>query len=132
VLSVAGRVDGGLDEVAFGVIVGASDEELEVGVRLGGVDDAGEFVEGGSVDDGADEVLMLGWVANCQRAGFSNETLLELWPEGLRDVGARRGATFLALILEGPRTVCTTAFSTSAEGWMRWKFLPPVSPTMRG
>ena len=31
-----------------------------------------------------------------------------------------------------PRTVCVTALRISAEEWIRWKFFPPVSPTMRG
>ena len=65
-----GKVDGRMDVVALAVVVGSSHQELELRVGSCGVDDGAELVEGGGVDDGANEVLKVGGRANLEVVGF--------------------------------------------------------------
>ncbi len=53
---VLGDDDGGLDEVALGVVVVAAGDDLGVAGLLGVVDVVADVVERGLVDDGAHEV----------------------------------------------------------------------------
>ncbi len=98
---VGGGVDGGVDEVTHGIVVVAADEEVEIFVGAGVVDDSGEFAEGGGVDDGADEVGEVVGQANGQLPRFLDQAGFELRPERGGDVGAGGGGAFLALVLEG-------------------------------
>lgn len=79
----------------------SADEELELRVGLGLVDYAGELLEGGFVDDGADEVGEVGGFADLEGGGFGDELLLEFGPDGFGDVEAGAGAALLALVFEG-------------------------------
>ena len=100
VARILGLVDGRVDEVAVRVVVMPADEEIELRVILGVVDDFCEFGKGSFVDDGADEVGKGFWVADFQGFGFRDQLRFEGGPKGGRDVGAGRGAAFLALVFE--------------------------------
>lgn len=101
VVRVLGLVDGWVDEVAVGIVVVSADKKLELRVILGVIDDFCEFGEGGFVDDGADEVGKGLRVADFEGFGFGDQLGFEGGPERGRDVGAGRGAAFLALVFEG-------------------------------
>ena len=96
-----GGVDGWVNEVAFCVIIVATNEELELGVGFCVVDDALEFGEGGGVDDWTDEVVKGGWGPDFESLGVGYQCGFEGWVEGGGDVGAGGGATFLALVFKG-------------------------------
>lgn len=98
---VGGAVDGRVDVVALAVVVGAAHKQLELRIGPGGVDDGAEFVEGGAVDDGADEVFKIGGRTDLEVAGLFDETGFYGGPEGGRYVGPGGGAAFLALVFEG-------------------------------
>ena len=100
-MRVAGEVDGRVDVVALGAVVGAADQEFELWVGFGVVDYFFEFGEGGGVDDGADEVFKVYGGADFQGAGFGDEDGFDLGPEGGGDVGAGGGAAFLTLVFKG-------------------------------
>ena len=98
---VVGGVDGRVDVVALAVVVGAAHQQLELRIGFCGVDDGAEFVEGGAVDDGADEVFEVRGSANFEVFGLGDEAGFDGGPEGGRDVGPGGGAAFLALVFEG-------------------------------
>lgn len=97
-----GLVDGGVDVVADGAIVGTTGDELKGGVLVRLVNDGGDVLEGAVVDDGAHEGLEV-------LVGVSDGDFIDAGLEegdefvGARggDVGARSGRAFLALVLEG-------------------------------
>ena len=63
-MRVCGYVNGWVDIVAFAVVVGATDEELEFWVGFGVVDGLGKFCERGGVNYRADEVFKGSWGAS--------------------------------------------------------------------
>lgn len=101
VVGVGGLIDGGVDEVALGGVVGAAGDELEVLVVLGGVNGARQLLEGRLVDHGAHEVGVLPGDALLDGLGVVDELLLELGPDRLGHVQARGGTALLALVLKG-------------------------------
>lgn len=101
VLRVGGGVDGGIDEVARGVIVGASGEKFKLFIILRVVDDLFQFVEGAGVDDGADEVFEVLGGSDFQILGLGDEFRFEFFGDGGGDVDTGCGAAFLAGVLEG-------------------------------
>lgn len=96
-----GLVDGGLDKVALGRVVGAAKDELEVLVALGLVNGARELLERGLVDHGAHEVGVVPGDALSELLSLGHQSLLEFGPDRLGNVDARRGAALLALVLKG-------------------------------
>lgn len=98
---VRGGVDGGMDEVARGVVVGASDEELELLIVLGVVDDFSQFGERAGVDDGADEVVEALGRSDFQGLSLGDELGFEGLGDGGGDVDTGCSAAFLAGVLEG-------------------------------
>ena len=98
---VGGAVDGRVDVVALAIVVGAAHQQLELRIGSGGVDDGAEFVEGGAVDDGADEIFEVGGRADLEVLGLFDETGVDGRPEGGRYVGPGGGAAFLTLVFEG-------------------------------
>lgn len=101
VCGVLGCVDGRVDVVALGTVVLAADQQLELRVVLGLIDDLAELVETALVDDGADEVGVVLGVANLQLLGLGDQTSLDAAPQRGREVCARGGRALLALVLEG-------------------------------
>ena len=97
----ASAVNGGVDVEAGAVVVVTADEELKVFVLFGFVDDFLQLGEGGSVDDGADEVLECVGRSNFQGLGRFDELRREVVVQGGGNVDPRRGAAFLAGVLEG-------------------------------
>lgn len=98
-------------------------------------------------------MLKFGDGANRDLLDLLNKNLEELLLERLRNVETRERRALLACKARGrersvlslspqarnapwysnaPRRAPMAAARTSAEGWTSWKFLPPVSPTMRG
>lgn len=98
---VGGGVDGRVDVVALAAVVLAADEQLELRVVLGLVNDAREFLEGTFVDDRAAEVGEVRGVANLQGRGLGDKNFLDDRPEGLGSVETGGSAALLALVLEG-------------------------------
>lgn len=97
---VASSVNGRVDEVALATVVLAADEQLQFGVVLGLINDAGQLLERSLVDDGAAEVGEIGGVTDLQSRGLSDENFLESGPKGLGDVDAGGSAALLALVFE--------------------------------
>lgn len=98
---VGGEVDGGVDEVAGGVVVGATCKEFELGVVFGVVDHFCELIERGFVNYRADEVGEGCWGADFEGFRFGYELGFHGGPERGRDIGAGGGAAFLALVFKG-------------------------------
>lgn len=100
VVGVGCAVDGGLDVPALGRVIGASSNQLKLGIVLGFVDDLAELVERCLVDNGTAEVGELRRRADLQVLGLSSDLLHELIGDRGSHVCARCSTALLALEFE--------------------------------
>lgn len=100
VVGVGCAVDRRLDVPALGRVIGASSNQLKLGVVLGFVDDLAKLVERCLVDNGAAEVRELRRRADLQVLGLSSDLLHELIGDRGSHVCARGGTALLALEFE--------------------------------
>src|SRR5207249_4559844 len=98
---ILGFEDGGLDEVAVRVAGAPAEQDLDAGVSLRRVDVALDLVERLPVDHRPHEVPKVRRVSHFHLGEQREHPISDLGPEGVGDVGARRGAAFLPLVLEG-------------------------------
>lgn len=101
VVGVGGAVDGRLDVPALGGVVGASSHEFQLGVVLGLINDLGQLVERGLVDDGAAEVGEVGRLTNLELVGLGRDVFEELLGDRVGHVRAGGGTALLALEFKG-------------------------------
>lgn len=99
-VGVGSGEDGGVDIVALGGIVLASNDDLDVLVGLGLVNGTRELLEGSLVDNRSVEVVVLSGVANAQLLDLGNQLLLELSPLRLGDIKSGSSTALLTLVLE--------------------------------
>ena len=102
VVGRVGLVDGWVDVVTDGAVVGATGNQFQGRVLVGFVDDGGDVLEGAFVDHRAHEGLeVLVWVADGDFLHAGLEEGDEFVGARGWDVCARGGGAFLALVLEG-------------------------------
>lgn len=102
VVGRVGLVDGWMDVVTDGAVVGATGNQFQGRVLVGFVDDGGDVLEGAFVDHRAHEGLeVLVWIADCDFLHAGLEEGDEFVGARGWDVCARSGGAFLALVLEG-------------------------------
>ena len=98
---VGSSIDGRVNIVALRRVILASNNQLEILVRLGLINGTRELVERSLVNDWSVEVIMLNRVTNGQRLDLGGHLLLEFSPLRLGDVESRSSTALLALVLEG-------------------------------
>src|SRR6266571_2674102 len=91
---------GGMHEIAVGIIALTTKEDLGFGIVLRAIDVALDLVERFPVDHRRQEVAEIGGVTDVHVRQQAEHALAQLGPERLRHIGAGGGAAFLALVLE--------------------------------
>lgn len=100
VVGVGCAVNSGLDVPALGRVIGASSNQLKLGVILGFVDDLAKLVERRLVDNGTAEVRELRRRADLQVLSLSSDLFHELIGDRGSHVRARCSTALLALEFE--------------------------------
>lgn len=95
-----GHEDCRLDVVSNRAVVFSSRNQLEVRVFLALINSRAQLLEGGGMDDRANEVAMILRWTDLQLLRFLDEKLLEIWPYRLGDVQSGSSAALLALVLK--------------------------------